>query len=447
MNPCQVVDAWMSLLSEFDSCFSRPGRRRFAALATGALLCERRPLVTEIVSALGLQNQWRSVEAFLEYGAWPLEEVERVLARMAATCARSGQRQIWTMDDLKVLKSGKTIWGACSFHEYTSRSSNRPETVWAHNWVLCGALKVGAKKAFLPTMGRLYMRKDQMPEGERFRTKPQLAVEALRACAKAARGPHLAIFDGGFAIATVVQPLLDGPHGAPRIDWLTRLRFDARLYEPPAAWRPGQIGRPRKWGGRLPAPKDADLWPCPWHESQALLYGKMRRVRYKKLHCQWHPAGSEARVHAFAFEVEGYKKPWYLVTSDLRLEAEELVELYAARFAQEDAHRDLKQHLGLGAGQGRVKDVVLRTFQLRLLTMTLLRVLGTALDLAHGDAWWTKPPWYPQKRRGSVRDIKRLLVEAKVEFSQLDWHSPTFEKPACLRAGARTTPMSLPRAA
>jgi len=169
MDAQEVVEAWMSLLDEFSFCFTEPGKRR--------------PLVTQIVSALGLQSQWRSVEAFLEYGAWPPQQIEGTLARMAGACARSGQRQIWAVDDLKVLKCGKKIWGACSFHEYTARSPNRPETVWAHNWVLCGALKLGPRKAFLPAAGRLYMRKDQMPQGESFRTKPELAVEALRSCA------------------------------------------------------------------------------------------------------------------------------------------------------------------------------------------------------------------------------------------------------------------------
>lgn len=447
MNAREVVEAWMSLLDQFSSCFTEPGRRRFGALVGGALLCERRPLVTESVSALGLENHWRSLEAFLEYGAWPLGRVEEVLAQMAAACTRSTQRQIWAVDDLKVLKCGKRIWGACSFHEYTSRAPNRPQTVWAHNWVLCGALKLGAGKVFLPTIGRLYMRKDQMPQGEMFRTKPELAVQMLRDCAKSTEGPHLAIFDGAYAISSVVEPLLSPPPGQPRIDWLTRLRHDSRLYEPPASRRSGQMGRPRKWGERLPPPKDANLWPCRWREGKALVYGRMRRIRYKKLRCQWHPAGAAARLHAFAFQVETYKKRWYLVTSDLQLEAEEVVEFYATRFAQEDAHRDLKQQIGLGAGQGRLKNVVLRTFQLRLLGMTLLRVLGAALNLAYGDAWWSRPPWYPQKRRGSLRDIKRMLTEAREHFSQLYWHRPTLEKSARLHAGGRTTPMSLPRAA
>ena len=46
MNPCEVVEAWISVLDEFSSCFTEPGRRCFGALATGGLLCERRPLVT-----------------------------------------------------------------------------------------------------------------------------------------------------------------------------------------------------------------------------------------------------------------------------------------------------------------------------------------------------------------------------------------------------------------
>ena len=275
-----------------------------------------------------------------------------------------------------------------------------------------------------------------MPEGERFRTKPELAVEALRGCARAADGPHLAVFDGGYAVSSVVRPLRSPPEGEPRIEWLTRLRYDARLYWPPEPREPGRMGRPRTWGERLAAPRDAELWPGPWRESRAPVYGKERRIRYKRLHCQWHPAGAEELVHVFAFQVQGYGKPWYLVTSDPGLTAEQVIEYYAARFVQEDAHRDLKQQLGLGTGQGRLKNVVLRTFQLRLIVMTLLRVLGAALELAYGREWFNMPPWYPQKRRGSLRDVKRLFKASADDFSQLDWRRPTFLKSADVHSGS-----------
>ena len=445
MRSEKVVEAWTDMLAEFAPCFTKPGQRRFAALLSGALLCERRPLVTEIVTALGIQHQWRAVEAFVEEGSWPLQEVERKLADLAAGSGRWRGRQLWAVDDLKVLKSGKKIWGACSFHEYTSRSSNRPETVWAHNWVVCGALKLGPpQKAFLPTSARLYARREQMPPGESFRAKTELAVELLRNCARGLKGPHLAVFDGAYALSKTVQPLIHPPDGQPRIEILSRLRFDSRLYEPPLARQEGRRGRPRLWGGRLPAPGDADRWPGHWRRAEALVYGRARRIRYKVVLCQWHPAGAQARVHAFAFRIDGYQRPWYLVTSDLDLQAQDVVELYAARFAQEDAHRDLKQQLGLGACQGRLKNSVLRTFQLRLVAMTMLRALQELLDAHQSAPWWSKPPWYRQKQHGSLTDAKRLVGEACRHFPQLGRQSPTLEK--ALTTGARG-PMTLRRAA
>ena len=447
----------MSMLAEFSPCFTRPGQRRFAQLVSGALLSERRPLVTEIVTALGIQDQWRAVEAFVEEGSWPLEEVEGKLAKLAAgsgrwrgrpiDCAQGREpveRQLWAVDDLKVLKSGKKIWGACSFHEYTSRSSNRPETVWAHNWVVCGALKVGPKKAFLPTSARLYVRREQVPPGESFRAKTELAVELLRECARGLEGRHLAVFDGAYAVSTTVQALIHPCQQGPRIDILSRLRFDSRLYEPPLARQEGRRGRPRRWGSPLAPPGEADRWPGHWRQARALVYGRTRRIRYKKVLCQWHPAGPEARVHAFAFRIDGYQRPWHLVTSDLDLQGQEVVELYAARFAQEDAHRDLKQQLGLGTCQGRLKNCVLRTMQMRLITMTLLRRLQERLDAQQGEPWWSQPPWYRQKHHGSLRDVKGLVGEACRHFPQLGRESPTLEKAPA--SGARG-PMPLRPAA
>lgn len=443
MNPSQVVDMWTALVSEFQSSFTRPGGAHLGALLTGGVVAEDRPLVTESVIALDRQDQWRSEEWFLEEGKWPTGEVEVKICGLAAPAGRMCGRTVWALDDMKTLKTGQKIWGTCSFHEYTSRCCNRPETVWGHNWVVCGALKKGDTNDFFPTMGRLYMRESQLPEGEQFRTKPQLAVEMARICARTAEGPHLAVFDGGYAIRTVVRPLTSPPEGEPRVEFLTRLRRDSRLYTEPLPRREGQMGRPRKWGYRLPAPQDAEDWPGDWKEIAANMYGKKRSVRFKRVRCQWHPAGAQERVHAYAFEVEGYDDPWYLVTSDLGLGPRQVLEIYAARFAQEDAHRDLKQQLGLGTEQGRLKNVVLRSFQLRVAELTLLKIARERLNESEGR-WWPQPPWYPQKKRGSVRDIRRLMCRARDHFSQLNWRDPNSKKSPQGTSGPETP---LPNAA
>src|SRR5271166_5545973 len=53
---------------------------------------------------------------------------------------------------------------------------------------------------------------------------------------KACPGKTLGVFDGGYALGNVVRPLVkpDEPD-QPRIDILTRLRQDARLYKLPPA--------------------------------------------------------------------------------------------------------------------------------------------------------------------------------------------------------------------
>ena len=51
-------------------------------------------------------------------------------------------------------------------------------------------------------------------------------------------------------------------------------------------------------------------------------------------------------VKAVVARVEGYKKRFTLVSSAVELTGLQMVELFAARFRQEDGFRDLKQRLG-----------------------------------------------------------------------------------------------------
>ena len=78
----------------------------------------------------------------------------------------------------------------------------------------------------------------------------------------------------------------------------------------------------------------------------AFVYGRQRQVRWKEIICLWRVAGREVPVKVVVAEVEGYKKRFTLVTSAVELTGLQMVELFAARFRQEDGFRDLKQRLG-----------------------------------------------------------------------------------------------------
>jgi DDE superfamily endonuclease len=420
MKATQLWAIWQALLLPFRLCFTAPGFRRFVEWLTGLVLNVEEHTVTQSLIALDRPGDWKALEAFVEYGAWDRAAVERALARQLE---RAPGRtwygyHVWAGDDTKVHRSSKDVWGVCTFHEYSARCPNRAQTVRAHNWVAVGALlhNPGQPAWYLPVAGRLYFRKAQLPgpgsNGEpplTFRTKCQLLVEMGRQQAQAVPGRHLLAFDGAFAVKSVVRPLVCPQDGAPRVDIVTRLRRDARLYQRPTAVSPGQPGRRPQWGRRLAPPRQGGRWRAPWHEGRAFLYGRWRQVRWKEVVCLWRVLGPDVPVKAVVAQVEGFRKRFTVVTSAVALTGLQVVELNAARFRQEDGFRDLKQRLGWEECRAWTRQPIEATTTALFVALTLLRLLQFELEGGGQTGWWLRPPWNPNKQRPSVRDLGRLL--------------------------------------
>jgi hypothetical protein len=424
MQATDLFRLWQGLLGPCADAFTYDGARRFQEWLTGLVLNVEEHTITQSLVGLGRPGDWKALEAFAEYGAWDQDALERATAGLidqAPDRLWYGYR-VWAGDDSKVHRSSKKVWGTCTFHEYTARCPNRASTVRAHNWVVVGALlpRQGQPAWFLPHTGRLYFRQAQLPEGETFHTKCELLVEQLRReAAHVPDGEHLAAFDGAFAVRSVVRRLVRPEAGQPRVEFLTRLRHDARLHALPAAPPQGRRGPKPKWGPRLPPPRQGGRWPGRWQEGRAFLYGRWRQVRYKEVICLWHPCGAETKVKAVVAKVEGYKQRFTLVSSARELTGLQLLEIFCGRFRQEDGFRDLKQRLGWEECRAWTKNPILRTTQMQLLAMTLLRLLQFRLEEAAGDSWWFHPPWNQRKARPSVLDLERLLWQHRAEIQRL----------------------------
>ena len=165
---------------------------------------------------------------------------------------------------------------------------------------------------FLPISGRLYFRQSQLPIGPdgivEFRTKCELAVELLREQARIIRGSTWR-----FLTAATPSRAWSGRWSCPqpvhpRIDFLTRLRCDARLYALPLPPEAPRGSRDRsKWGKRLQPPCRGGsgrevagrdrlrLWPTADNPLEGII-------------CLWWVPGWEVPVKVIVASVEGYNK-------------------------------------------------------------------------------------------------------------------------------------------
>ena len=145
----------------------------------------------------------------------------------------------------------------------------------------------------------------------------------------------------------------------------------------------------------------------------------IRTFRYKCLRCCWAVSGPKHIMFAFVFDVPGYDKLWATITSATDLSASQTLSVNAGRFRQEDGFRDHKQRLGMEECRAWTKEPVLRTFQIQMTTLTLLRLMQFRVARRFGEAWCPAPPWNSGKRHVSILDLRRLFWKHRLRFSQV----------------------------
>jgi hypothetical protein len=236
--------------------------------------------------------------------------------------------------------------------------------------------------------------------------------------------PLCVVMDAYFAKSCMLNPLLEAG-----LSLITRLRHDAVGWDDPeycGRGRPPKRGR--KW-------KLADLWREGTRETlQAHLYGKLVDVTVVVRDVWLRDVTEKVRVVV----VEGVERPVLLVCTDLSMTAQQILELYAARFSLELAIRDLKSVIGVGDYQSTTTLAFCRFVVLSCVAFCVGRLL---LHGNHVEAWLDDMSGEPVKetsssfarlRRGlRCFVLKQLIfsncpVQAECEKIQDEW-KPLFQ--------------------
>lgn len=197
----------------------------------------------------------------------------------------------------------------------------------------------------------------------------------------------------------------------PRTHVVSRIKRNAAIFELPPPRRPGQRGRPRKKGARLPCPEQLAVRTYDgWRDVVVEMRGQAVRRLVWARPVLWYAVRPQPVLLVVVADPDVRQPDDLFFTTDLSLVPEQVVSIYAGRWSIEDTFRNTKQLLGgedpqswRGHGPERAAALSLWTYS----TVWLWYVV------CHGaSAPWQPRPWRPAKRRPSFADAMAALRRA-----------------------------------
>ena len=185
-----------------------------------------------------------------------------------------------------------------------------------------------------------------------------------------------------------------------RVCMITRLRLDARLFDPPARRRPGTVGRPRVVGtrqanlaGRLTNPKTR------WRRVKVTgWYGRGERtVEIMSGTALWHHPGRLVPIrYVLVRDVAGELRPQAFLCTDLKADPVDILRWFVRRWSIEVTFAEVRRHLG-GETQRQWSDpAIARTTPallglFSLVTLWAHKLYASQPTTPRAAAWYPKP--------------------------------------------------------
>jgi hypothetical protein len=244
----------------------------------------------------------------------------------------------------------------------------------------------------------------------------------------------VAVADSSFSVIELLRSV------SPHLDVVTRLRLDAGLYEPPPARHPGDKGRPRVKGARLPTLTERVADPTtPW--QQVVIqgwYGKTQhRLDVATGTALWHHPGRRVPIRwVLVRDAEGTREPQAFLCTDLDAEPTEILGWFVRRWRVEVTLAEVRRHLGVETQRQWSDLAILRTTPALLGLFSLVTLWADRIKGQHG-VLPNRVRWYP-KAEPTFSDALALVRREL-------WTSPTFATSPHHRESAKNTDRLLNR--
>jgi len=369
-------------------------------------------LLRALQALFGLELQSQRFYTFMASSTLPWKGLWQVMWGMIPSPATE-ERIIVALDDSINPKSGRKIFGCAHFHDHAAKG-NQSSYPWSQCILAIGLLKkVKSRWACLPLDFRFYMmQKDieaksatakQRGKVVPFANKMVQAATMIKDIRNYFQQSVLIVTDSWFGNNGLWSRLDRGAEGFYHL--LSRMRTNITLYDfAPTSTEKRKAGRPRKYGNRLGSVDDcAAMWKEYSQTYRAFLYGKKREVQAYSRTLMLKTMKCPVRV-VWVYRTTRYVA---LMTTDMTLSVEQIIEYYGARWKIESGFKEIKQEIGSSKSQVRNADSVLNHLNFCMMATTLTWIYADRLQNA---------PDRRHKIRGragfAFSDVRRIIAEA-----------------------------------
>ncbi len=377
--------AMILLLRPFVPLFSRRVWVHVQILLMGAILAPAQRTVTAALRVVGLgaSPHFQRYHRVLNRASWSSLAASRVLLRLLVAAFVPDGPLVVGVDETLERRTGAKIAAKGVYRDAVRSSHSHFVKATGLRWVSLMLLT-------------------PIPWAHRIWALPFLTALAPSERANAAQGKrHKAVTDWAWQLLLVVRrwwpdralvAVADSGYAALRllarcialpvpITMITRLRLDAALYAPAPPRLPGQIGRPRLKGKRLPTLAIAMTDPATdWQRvTVADWYGKGKRtIELTTDTAVWYHTGLPPVPIRWVLirDPQEHFATQALLCTDLTVAPEQIIAWFVQRWQMETTFAEVRRHLGVETQRQWTDLAIRRTTPVLLALFSLVTLLA-----------------------------------------------------------------------
>lgn len=397
------------VLAPFACFFSRRVWHHAQILLVGALLCPAARTVTQVLRVLGLaqEKQFQNYHRVLNRAVWPARLLSRVLLGLLVRAFVPEDATICIgLDETLERRRGEKIQAKGIYRDAVRSSKNihvkTPGLRWMSAMLL--AEVPWAKRVWALPFLTLLMpsQKGCTEQGRPYKTVAQWARLVLVQLRRWLPGRKiLVVADNNYSALEVLGQAVKS-----KITFITRLRLDAALYDPPPTKEEWRKEHPR---GRIPthhgkrqAKLEARLADPEqkWTRLAVAWYGgQTRELEILTGTSIWYRRGLPAVRLRWVLIRDPKRKfdPLALLSTDPAMTAQEIIEHFVLRWPVEVTFHEVRAHLGVETQRQWSPKAIARTTPVLLGLFSLSALMAKEI-LAGSDLPARRAAWYHKEQ-------------------------------------------------